>query len=94
MAIPQTTIEAAMKILSNWNPLRERAASVKDLDGYRTEAIDILMQSTIDGNKRNAPRIVQTVISQAFEVDVPLADCRAPAGGMWRVHLRSVAGGA
>ena len=29
--------------LAEWNPLRSRADSVSDLDGYRIEAIDIIM---------------------------------------------------
>lgn len=30
-------------VLAEWNPLRSRADSVSDLDGYRIEAIDIIM---------------------------------------------------
>ena len=40
------TIETVAKILEKWNPLGENANSIKDLDGYRVEAIDII--STLD----------------------------------------------
>jgi len=88
MAISQTTIEAVMRILSEWNPLNDRAAFLKDLDGYRTEATDVLVQLTMNGSERNAPKIVQTVLSQAFEVDLSLAECREPGFEIWRVHLQ------
>jgi hypothetical protein len=80
------SIEAAMKVLSEWNPLGAEAAHVVDLDGYRTEAIDILMQFTLEGRERSAPRIVQAVLSQAFDLDLTLAACQAPAVALWRIH--------
>lgn len=35
-------IEAVARVLLEWNPLGDDAQRVHDLDGYRTEAIDIL----------------------------------------------------
>jgi hypothetical protein len=36
-------ISKVAAVLAEWNPLRSRADSVSDLDGYRIEAIDIIM---------------------------------------------------
>jgi hypothetical protein len=35
-------IEEVAKILTEWNPLGDDAKKIKDLNGYRTEAIDII----------------------------------------------------
>jgi hypothetical protein len=90
MAIPREKIEAAMKVLSAWNPLGDRAAAVSDLDDYRTEAIDILFHLGLRGSERSAAKIVQDVISQAFEIDLPLTTCETPAADIWRIHVREV----
>ena len=79
-----------MKILSVWNPLGEQAAAVDDLDNYRTEATDILFHFGLHGSERSAPKIVQDVISQAFEINVPLTGCQTPAAEIWRIHLRKL----
>jgi hypothetical protein len=85
--MPRQKIEAVMKVLSAWNPLGERAAAVDDLDNYRTEATDILFHFGLRGSERSAAKIGQDVISQAFEIDVPIASCQAPAAEIWRIHL-------
>ena len=36
-------ISKVAAVLAEWNPFRSRADSVSDLDGYRIEAIDIIM---------------------------------------------------
>jgi len=79
-----------MKVLSGWNPLGERAAAVNDLDNYRTEATDILFHFDLGGSERSATKIVQDVISQAFEIDVPVTSCQAPAADIWRIYLRDI----
>jgi Domain of unknown function (DUF1871) len=86
MAIPPQKIESVMKVLSAWNPLGERAAAVSHLDNYRTEAIDILFHLDLRASERTAPNIVQEVISQAFEIEVPLINCQTPAAEIWRIH--------
>jgi hypothetical protein len=87
VAIPQQDIEAVMKVLSVWNPLGERATAVDDLDNYRTEAIDILSHFGLRGSERSAAKIVQEIISQAFEIEVSLTSCQTPAAKIWHIHL-------
>lgn len=57
-------IRSVANLLEEWNPLADKASSVSDLNGYRTEAIDILSSSRI----LNLPirTAVETVLSQAF----------------------------
>ena len=38
----ETQITKVAQVLSEWNPLGSEARNVPDLDGYRTEAIDII----------------------------------------------------
>jgi hypothetical protein len=83
MSIPEHKIEAVMRILSAWNPLGASASDHVDLDGYRTEATDILAEIS---SERTAPRIVQEVISEAFNIDVSIQDCHVPAREIWRVN--------
>lgn len=36
-------VEQIAEVLSRWNPLGDKAKTVSDLDGYRTEAEDIFL---------------------------------------------------
>ncbi len=63
------TIEGVAKILEAWNPLGEDANFIKNLDGYRVEAIDIL--STLDmyyGN--NVEKAVSGILEEAFDISL------------------------
>ena len=72
-------IEAVAKILSAWNPLGESAETVTDLDGYRTEAIDIISVLRIDRGSQSAERVVMEALNQAFDLSLTPTDCAAPA---------------
>lgn len=56
------------KILTAWNPLGERAAAMKDLDNYQTEAIDILSVMELYGY--SPKKAVSEVIQEAFLIDL------------------------
>jgi hypothetical protein len=63
------TIGKVAKILAEWNPLGENANFIKDLDGYRVEAIDII--STLDmfyGN--NVEKAVLGILEEAFDISL------------------------
>jgi len=64
-----------MVVLSEWNPLGAKASAVKDLNNYRTEAVDILFNLGLSGSGANPARVVQEVINQAFELSLSLDDC-------------------
>jgi hypothetical protein len=56
------------KILTAWNPLGERAAAVKDLNNYQTEAVDIISVINMYGySPKNA---VSVIIRAAFLIDL------------------------
>lgn len=61
-------IQSVANILEEWNPLGEKASSISDLNGYHTEAIDILASSIM----LRAPikKSVETVLSQAFDLSL------------------------
>ena len=68
-------IEEVAKILTEWNPLGDDAKKIKDLDGYRTEAIDIIFNLEINNNKANAENIVMEVLNQAFDLNLTENEC-------------------
>ncbi len=61
-------IVSVANLLEEWNPLGEQASSVDGLNGYRTEAIDILATSVI--LKQSILHSVATVLSQAFDLSL------------------------
>ncbi len=68
MTVSEEQILSVASILEEWNPLGERASSVSDLDGYRTEAMDILSSSSI--LRGPIKKSVATVLTQAFDIDL------------------------
>jgi hypothetical protein len=56
------------EILTAWNPLGERAAAVKDLDNYQTEAVDIMSVITLYGY--SPKKAVSEIIRDAFLIDL------------------------
>ena len=68
-------IEEVAKILTEWNPLGDDAKKIKDLDGYRTEAIDIIFNLEINNNRANAENIVMEVLNQAFDLNLTENGC-------------------
>ena len=68
-------INEVAKILSEWNPLGEDSARVKDLDGYIIEATDILSELQIRRGTTNAETIVMEVLNQAFGLALTRQEC-------------------
>ena len=58
----EVQISEIAKILSVWIPLGEDFARVKDLDGYITEATDILCEMKMSEGVTNAETIVMEVL--------------------------------
>jgi hypothetical protein len=56
------------KILTEWNPLGERATAMNDLDNYQTEAMDIL--STIELYGHSPKKAASAVLQEAFLIDL------------------------
>ena len=68
-------IDEVAKILTDWNPLGDDAKKIKDLNGYRTEAIDIIFNLEIKKNRANAENIVMKVLNQAFDLNLTENEC-------------------
>jgi len=56
------------EILTAWNPLGERAAAIKDLDNYQTEAMDIL--SIIELYGHSPKKAASAVLQEAFLINL------------------------
>ncbi len=82
-------IEEVVKILTEWNPLRDNAKKNKDLNGYRTEAIDIIFSLDIYKNRTSAENIVREVLNQAFDLYLTENECIAPTQKILNVLNKS-----
>jgi hypothetical protein len=71
-------IEEVAKILNKWNPLGDNAKRIQDLNGYRTEAIDIIFNLKIKKKKASAENFVMEVLNQAFDLYLTKNECIGP----------------
>jgi len=85
MTMSDKQIEKIMHVLTEWNPLGDMAASVRDLDNYRTEANDILFDIYMPGSSTNLAKTVQNVLNQAFGLDLSLDDCLDAAAAIKQI---------
>lgn len=67
-------IEKIKQILTDWNPLGERAKQVPDLDNYETEAIDILFYIDKKSSSNYINKIMVEITTEAFGVDLNLKE--------------------
>jgi hypothetical protein len=82
-------IEEVAKILTDWNPLGDDSKKIKDLDGYRTEAIDIIFNLEINKNRASAENIVMEVLNQAFDLYLRKNECIGPTQKILNVLNKS-----
>jgi hypothetical protein len=75
----ETQISKVAEVLSEWNPLGNEASKVPDLDGYRTEAIDIIATFDLPFIGGSEASRVMNVLNQAFELSLSEKDCAEPA---------------
>ncbi len=59
-------IEKVKLLLTEWNPLGEKANQITDLENYETEAIDILFYINKKSSTNYINKIMVDVLSQAF----------------------------
>ena len=59
-------ISSIASILSEWNPLEDKAFTIDDLEDYKYEAMDVL--STIEITKASVENAVSQVLTQAFNI--------------------------
>jgi len=75
----ENQLSAVASILLDWNPLGSDAKNVKDLDGYRVEAIDIIAGLSLRGSAVKPEKHVMEVLNQAFDLNLNLQSCTGPA---------------
>ncbi len=81
--------EEVAKILTEWNPLGDDAKKIKDLNGYRTEAMDIISSLEIYKNRMSAKNIIREVLNQAFDLHLTENECIAPTQKILNVLNKS-----
>ena len=77
--VSEEQITAVANVLAQWNPLGAAANKVADLDGYRTEATDIIFGLKVRGNSVKPERLVMEILNQAFDLSLNPQSCIAPA---------------
>ena len=75
----ETQITKIAEVLTEWNPLGNKAANILDLDGYRTEAIDIIAAFNLPFDGATEQSKVMNVLNQAFDLSLNEKDCAEPA---------------
>ena len=69
-------ISEVAKVLSEWNPLGDDAERVNDLDGYKTESIDILFELEMSSmNNVRVRKVVMQVLNEAFGIELTENEC-------------------
>jgi hypothetical protein len=77
--VDDVQISKVAAVLAEWNPLGSRADSVSDLDGYRIEAIDIIMALGVFPTFVAPEETVSGILNQAFDLSLKPIDRVAPA---------------
>ena len=68
-------VSEVARILSEWNPLGDDAGRVNDLDGYKTESIDILFVLKMSGVNANVKKVLMQVLNEAFDIELTENEC-------------------
>ena len=77
-------VSEVAKILNEWNPLGDEAAYVQDLDGYKTESIDILFNVKMSNGRVGIEKTVMEVLNEAFDIELTRNECSAVAAKIFR----------
>ncbi|MFT5658177.1 MAG: hypothetical protein ACI9KN_001456 [Gammaproteobacteria bacterium] len=77
-------VSEVAKILSEWNPLGDEAKYVQDLDGYKTESIDILFQIKMSKGRAGVEKSVMEVLNEAFDINLKRSECSEVATLIFR----------
>ncbi len=76
------------RILTEWNPLGDRAASMQDLDGYKTESIDILFHMSASNGQAGVENVVMQVLNEAFDIELTKNECSDAASKISQILSR------
>lgn len=76
LSMDQSKIEGVAGVLQRWNPSGAAANRIIDLNGYETEAIDII--ACVSLGSQGPEQAVRTVINQPFDLNLSLEECMSP----------------
>ena len=76
LSMDQSKIEGVAGVLQRWNPAGAAANRIIDLNGYETEAIDII--ACVSLGRQRPEQAVRTVINQPFDLNLSLEECMSP----------------
>ena len=77
-------VSEVAKILNEWNPLGDEAEYVQDLDGYKTESIDILFHVEMSKGRAGVEKTVMEVLNEAFNIELKRNECSEVATKIFR----------
>ena len=85
-------IKQIQQILTEWNPLKGQFQSVKDLDNYRTEAIDIIFNLEMEDkiSASTVQKITREVINEAFNLYMTKQDCKDASAQIYTAIKKKV----
>lgn len=72
-------IKKIQDLLTGWNPLGDQAAQISDLNGYETEATDILFHAKKQYSIERISNLIITVLEQAFDLNISESDAKTYA---------------
>ena len=75
---PKGSLDKVEKILSEWNPLGDKADEFEDLDNYKTEAIDIIFHLNANFYGWTPTETVLNVLNSAFKIKLTKEECKEP----------------
>ena len=81
-------IEKVKQILTDWNPLGERAKQIKDLNNYEIEAIDILFFLDKKTSVNQINKIMTQVLSEAYYLEIDLGISRKYAERIRQILIK------
>jgi hypothetical protein len=69
-------ISEVAKLLGEWNPLADNAGIFNDLDGYKTESVNILFELEMSSmNNARVKKAVMQVLNDAFDIELTVNEC-------------------
>lgn len=84
----QQQIEEVARVLAQWHPLGPSAQNVPDLDGYRTEAIDIIAVLQLRRGSGEEEKVVMNVLNQAFDLSLEASECVEPTKKIMAILIK------
>lgn len=77
-------IKKVQEILTNWNPLGERANTIPGLNNYEVEAIDILFHTHRHNSIDRVTTLTRDIINEAFKLQLTREEAKPYARKIYK----------